>query len=71
MARSIKRDNALEQLKVVSDQAHWLWHYTDLRRLLTKVPELTERGKAGRAGSRQFADAVSAQRRIQSGRQSA
>lgn len=44
---TIKRDNALEQLKVgLPTKRIEAWHYTDLRRLLTKVPELTERGEA-------------------------
>ncbi len=49
-AVTIKRDNALEQLKVgLPTKRIEAWHYTDLRRLLTKVPELPTRPRPSRS----------------------
>jgi len=46
-AVTIKRDNALEQLKVgLPTKRIEAWHYTDLRRLLTKVPDLADKAEA-------------------------
>ena len=39
-AVAVKRDNAIEQLKIgLPTKRVEAWHYTDLRRLLTAVPE--------------------------------
>lgn len=46
-AVTVKRDNAVEQLKLGLPTKHVeAWHYTDLRRLLTAVPALGEAGEA-------------------------
>lgn len=43
-AVAVKRDNAIEQLKAgLPTKRIESWHYTDLRRLLAKVPEFADR----------------------------
>jgi Fe-S cluster assembly protein SufD len=43
----VKRDNAIEQIKAgLPTKRIESWHYTDLRRLLTKVPAFDETAKA-------------------------